>query len=83
MALDTPTTGAVNPNTDRFRLGFRDTLRILGPYVKKNFMEQINGIWFIVVYLLAFQLLVLQLPILYAGMIAVGIPARNRAPGTG
>ncbi|NOX50815.1 MAG: DUF1538 domain-containing protein, partial [Gammaproteobacteria bacterium] len=57
----------------RFRLGFRDTLRILWPYVKRNFMNQIQGIWFIVAYLVIFQLFVLQLPIVYASMIAVGI----------
>lgn len=55
------------------RLGTRDVFRILVPYVKKNFMDQIGGIWFIVCYLLLFQLLILQLPIVYAVMIAVGI----------
>jgi hypothetical protein len=57
----------------RFRLGLRDTLRIIGPYVKRNFMNQVEGIWFIVAYLIIFQLLILQLPIVYASMIAVGI----------
>ena len=36
-------------------------------------MNQIQGIWFIVAYLVVFQLLVLQLPIMYAAMIATGI----------
>ncbi len=36
-------------------------------------MAQISGIWFIVVYLLLFQILILKLPIVYAAMIAVGI----------
>lgn len=58
---------------ERFRLGLRDTLRVLMPYVRRNFMEQINGIWFIVAYLLLFQVFILQLPIVYAAMIAVGI----------
>ena len=58
---------------ERFRLGVRDTLRVLMPYARRNFMEQINGIWFIVAYLLLFQVLVLKLPIVYAAMIAVGI----------
>jgi len=61
---------ASNP---RFRLGFRDTIRVLWPYGKRNFMSQVEGIWFIVFYLIIFQLLVLQLPIVYAAMIAVGI----------
>ncbi|MGI9294071.1 MAG: DUF1538 domain-containing protein [Pseudomonadales bacterium] len=61
-----------NPHP-RFTLGWRDTLRVLWPYVKRNFLEQVNGIWFIVVYLLIFQLLVLQLPIVFAAMIGAGI----------
>ncbi|MEO1245282.1 MAG: DUF1538 domain-containing protein [Pseudomonadota bacterium] len=57
----------------RMRLGVHDTLRVLGPYVKRNFLTQLEGIWFIVAYLAVFQILVLQLPIVYAGMIAAGI----------
>ncbi len=67
--MDTPKT----PDNPRFRLGLRDTFRVLWPYGKRNFMSQIEGIWFIVFYLIIFQLLVLQLPIVYAAMIAVGI----------
>ena len=59
--------------SDRMRLDASDMLRILWPYVKSKFLEQISGIWFIVAYLVLFQLLVLQLPIVYALMIAVGI----------
>jgi len=36
-------------------------------------MNQISGIWFIVTYLVVFQLLVLQLPLTYALMIGTGI----------
>lgn len=36
-------------------------------------MDQVSGIWFIVTYLVVFQLLVLQLPITYALMIGAGI----------
>ena len=61
------------PDNPRFKLGFSDTLRVLWPYVKRNFMNQVSGIWFIVTYLIVFQLLILQLPIAYAGMIAFGI----------
>ena len=60
-------------NNPRFHLGTRDTLRILLPYVKRHFMGQVEGIWFIVAYLVVFQILVLQLPLVYAAMIAVGI----------
>ena len=58
---------------ERFKLSMRDTSRILWPYVKRNFFNQVEGIWFIVTYLVLFQLLVLQLPIAYALMIGVGI----------
>ena len=60
-------------NNPRFQLGARDTLRILLPYVKRHFIGQVEGVWFIVAYLVVFQILVLQLPIVYAAMIAVGI----------
>jgi nitrate reductase NapE component len=65
---------ASNPlDNPRFSLGWRDTLRVLWPYVRRNFMNQVSGIWFIVTYLIVFQLLVLQLPISFALMIGVGI----------
>lgn len=60
-------------NNPRFRLGWRDTGRVLLPYLKRNFMDQISSIWFIVAYLALFQILVLHLPIAYAGMIAGGL----------
>ena len=61
------------PTTLRSKLGLRDTLRILIPYLRRHFLNQVSGIWFIVVYLILFQLFVLQLPIVYAAMIGVGI----------
>ncbi|MFK7862164.1 MAG: DUF1538 domain-containing protein [Granulosicoccus sp.] len=57
----------------RFQLGWQDTYRILAPYVRRNFTQQLKGIWFIVAYLALFQVLVLNLPIVYAAMIGVGI----------
>lgn len=57
----------------RFRLGPRDTWRILWPYVKRNFSNQIEGIWFIVTYLIVFQWFVLKLPLVFALMIAFGM----------
>lgn len=64
---------ADSENNPRFQLGTRDTLRILLPYVKRHFMGQVEGVWFIVAYLIVFQILILQLPLVYAAMIAVGI----------
>ena len=66
------TTSAV-PQSQRLVLGPRDTMRVLWPYVRRNFLDQLGGIWFIVAYLIVFQLLVLSLPIVYASMIAAGI----------
>ncbi len=60
-------------NRPRMHLGVRDTLRIILPYVKRHFMGQVEGVWFIVAYLVLFQLLILQLPLVHAAMIAVGI----------
>ena len=57
----------------RLELSARDKWRIIWPYAKRNFLNQLDGIWFIVVYLIAFQVFVLQLPIVHAGMIGVGV----------
>ena len=71
--MDTLRRPALGPSSPRFKLGFRDTARILGPYVKTKFLEQVSGIWFIVAYLILFQLFILHLPIVYSVMIAFGI----------
>ena len=68
-----PPPSSLPPSNPRFKIGVRDSLRILAPYVKRNFMNQISGIWFIVVYLVCFQIFVLKLPIVFASMIVVGI----------
>ncbi|MEM7379353.1 MAG: DUF1538 family protein, partial [Pseudomonadota bacterium] len=60
-------------NSQRIQLGVRDTLRIIWPYVKSNFTKQLQGIWFIVAYLIFFQLVILQLPIVFSLMIAFGV----------
>ncbi len=62
------TTGA-----QQVRLGPVETLRLLLPYVLRNLREQLRAIWFIVVYLLLFQILVLGLPVVHAAMIGIGI----------
>lgn len=60
-------------SSTRFQIGWQDTYRILSPYVRRNFTQQLKGIWFIVAYLVLFQILLLNLPIVYAAMIGVGI----------
>ncbi|MEM7003384.1 MAG: DUF1538 domain-containing protein, partial [Pseudomonadota bacterium] len=59
--------------SSRFRLGMRDTFRIVWPYAWGQFKEQIKSIWFIVAYLIAFQMFILGLPLVFAGTIAFGI----------
>ncbi len=60
-------------NNNTVQLGFSGTMAILLPYLKEKFLEQIKSIWFIVFYLLFFQVVLLGLPIVYSSMIAVGI----------
>ncbi len=59
--------------TGRIKLGFGKTLSILMPYVRNKFIDQIKGVWFIVLYLILFQVIVLRLPIVYSLMISLGI----------
>ncbi len=48
-------------------------MAILWPYMRDKFFEQLKSIWFIVAYLLFFQVVVLGLPIVYSSMIAAGM----------
>ena len=59
--------------TGKIKLGFFKTMYILRPYVNSRFMEQVKGVWFIILYLVIFQIVVLRLPIVYSLMISVGI----------
>ena len=59
--------------TGKLKLSFSKTMDIVKPYVSNRFMEQISGVWFIIFYLVAFQVFVLNLPIVYSMMISVGI----------
>jgi hypothetical protein len=43
------------------------------PYLREKFFEQVKSIWFIVFYLLFFQIVVLGFPIVHASTIAAGI----------
>ena len=58
---------------DKVKLSFAEVLGILRPYVSKLFLEQLKSVWVIIVYLLLFQVLVLQLPIVYSLTIALGV----------
>ena len=72
MSEHTVTTGEGGAMT-RLKIGFAGTLSILLPYVRDNLFEQIKSVWFIVFYLLFFQIVILGLPIVHSSMIAVGL----------
>ena len=59
--------------TGKLKLSFAKTMDIIKPYVSNRFMEQVKGVWFIIFYLVAFQIIVLGLPIVYSLMISTGI----------
>ena len=63
----------VNPSSKTVQLGFRGSWAILLPYLREKFFEQVKSIWFIVFYLLFFQIVVLGFPIVHASTIAAGI----------
>ncbi len=55
------------------QLGYGGVMSILWRYFKEKAVEQIKSIWFIIAYLLVFQALFLDLPIIYGATIATGI----------
>lgn len=57
----------------KLQLTFKQKLSILLSFSKDKVVEQIQCVWFIILYLVVFQLLVLGLPIVYSLMIAFGI----------
>lgn len=64
---------AQETGSSKLKLSFSETMAIIKPYVSNRFMEQVKGVWFIIFYLVAFQIVVLGLPIVYSLMISVGI----------
>jgi hypothetical protein len=57
----------------KLQLSLQQKLSILLSFAKDKIVEQIQCVWFIIMYLVVFQILVLGLPIVYSLMIAVGI----------
>ena len=60
-------------DSKRLQLTAQQKLSILFTFAKDKVVEQIQCVWFIILYLIVFQVLVLGLPIVYSLMIAVGI----------
>ena len=57
----------------KVKLSLRQVLGILGPYVRRRLTEQVKAVWLIVLYLIAFQTLLLEIPIFGAAVIAGGV----------
>tara|TARA_Y100001947_G_scaffold159608_1_gene178336 strand:+ start:4077 stop:6305 length:2229 start_codon:yes stop_codon:yes gene_type:complete len=57
----------------KLQLSFSQKLSILLSFSKDKIVEQIQCVWFVLAYMILFQLLVLGLPVVYAAMIGVGI----------
>ncbi len=66
---------ATEQSTDKskLKLSFQQKISIILSFAKDKVIEQIQCVWFIIMYLIVFQILVLGLPIVYSLMIAVGI----------
>lgn len=58
---------------NNIKLGGREMLNLLVPYVRKKLVEQIQAVALIVIYLVLFQTVILQIPIAEALVVAVGI----------
>ena len=57
----------------KLQLTLQQKISILLSFSKDKVIEQIQCVWFIILYLIVFQVLVLGLPIVYSLMIAAGI----------
>jgi len=60
-------------DSKKLQLSFQQKISILLSFAKDKIVEQIQCVWFIILYLIVFQVLVLGLPIVYSLMIAAGI----------
>lgn len=68
-----PRNDVTKTSNQTVKLGALTTLTVLWPYLREKFLEQLSSIWFIVAYLVFFQVVMLRLPVVYATMIAAGI----------
>lgn len=57
----------------RVNVGVRQSLGLILPYAWKRILSQVKSVWLIILYLLAFQTLVLGMPVADAGKVAIGI----------
>ncbi|MCB1320873.1 MAG: DUF1538 domain-containing protein, partial [Leptospiraceae bacterium] len=60
-------------STGKIKITFKESMGLLGPYVRDRLLAQIKSVWLIITYLILFQTLVLGIPIAEASVIALGI----------
>jgi hypothetical protein len=61
------------PSAGRVHVGFRKAMGLILPYSWKRILDQIKSVWIIILYLVAFQILILGVPVAQAGLISIGI----------
>jgi len=64
---------AQRQNSALAMLGWRGVAMILWRYFREKAVEQVKTVWFIIAYLLFFQMLILHLPLVHSLTIALGI----------
>lgn len=57
----------------RIKIGMRQALTLLSPYIRDRVMSQIKSVWLIILYLVFFQTIILRISISDASVIAIGI----------
>jgi hypothetical protein len=57
----------------KLRLDFSHKWEILKPYISGRFLDQVKSVWVIIAYLIIFQIIILDLPIVYSLMIGSGV----------
>ncbi|MFP4039278.1 MAG: DUF1538 domain-containing protein [Desulfosudaceae bacterium] len=57
----------------RIKIGLRQALALLLPYIKDRLISQVKSVWLIILYLVFFQTMILRIPIPDASVIALGI----------
>lgn len=62
-----------NYDKNKLKLSFGETIGILWPYLRDKVVEQIQCVWFVIAYMVFFQVVIIGLPIVYSVTIAIGI----------
>ena len=62
-----------NDSTMTVQLTWAEKFNILKPYFADRFLDQLKNVWLIITYLVLFQMVILNLPIVDSLMIGIGI----------